>query len=48
MNKCRTLVQKEYKTRHDWEEKVINKEQCKNIKFDHTLPNNIFTNQYPS
>ena len=27
---------KEYKTRHDWMGKVIHKELCKKLKFDHT------------
>ena len=27
---------KEYKTRHDWVGKVIHKEMCKKLKFDHT------------
>ena len=30
------LVQKEYKTRHDWVGKVIHWEMCKKFKFDHT------------
>ena len=29
-------MQKEYKTRHDWVEKVIHWELCKKLKFDHT------------
>ena len=29
-------MQKEYKTRHDWMGKVIHKELCKKLKFDHT------------
>ena len=29
-------MQKEYKTGHDWVEKVINWEFCKKFKFDHT------------
>ena len=33
---CSKLVQKVYKTRHDRVEKVINKELCKRLKFDHT------------
>ena len=32
----RKLVQKEYKTRHDWMGKVIHWELCKKLKFDHT------------
>ena len=30
------LVQKEYKTRHDWMRMVIHWELCKKMKFDHT------------
>ena len=30
------IVQKEYKTRHDWVAKVIHYELCKKLKFDHT------------
>ena len=30
------LVQKEYKTRHDWVGKVIHWEMCKKFKFHHT------------
>ena len=29
------LVQKEYKARHDWVDKVIHWEMCKKFKFDH-------------
>ena len=29
-------MQKEFKTRHDWVEKVIHRELCKKFKFDHT------------
>ena len=35
ISKCRKLVQKEYKTRHDWMGKVIKWELCKKLKFDH-------------
>ena len=35
-SECRKLVQKVYKTRHDWVEKVIHWELCKKLKFDHT------------
>ena len=35
ISKCRKLVQKEYKTRHDWVGKVIYWEMCKKFKFDH-------------
>ena len=34
-DKCRKLVQREYKTRHDWTGKVIHWELCKMFKFDH-------------
>ena len=30
------LAPKEYKSRHDWVEKVIYRELCKKMKFDHT------------
>ena len=30
------LAQNEYKTRHDWVDKVIHWEMCKKFKFDHT------------
>ena len=30
------LVQKEYKSRHDWVGKVSHWEMCKKLKFDHT------------
>ena len=33
---CNELVQREYKTRHDWVGKVIHLEFCKKFKFDHT------------
>ena len=33
---CSKLVQKEYKTRHDWVGKGIHWELCKKFKFDHT------------
>ena len=36
INECCELAQKEYKTRHDWVEKVIHRELCKKLKFDHT------------
>ena len=36
ISKCSKLVQREYKTRHDWVEKVIHWELCKKFKFDHT------------
>ena len=36
ISECSKLAQKEYKTRHDWVEKVIHWVLCKNFKFDHT------------
>ena len=36
ISECNKLAQKEYKTRHDWVGKVIHKEMCKKLKFDHT------------
>ena len=33
---CSKLVQKDYKTKHDWLGKVIHWELCKRLKFDHT------------
>ena len=33
---CCKLVQKDYKTRYDLVRKVITKEWCKKLKFDHT------------
>ena len=35
-SKYNKLVQKEYKTSHDWVGKVILMELCKKLKFDHT------------
>ena len=35
ISECSKLAQKEYKTRHDWEGKVIHGELCKKLKFDH-------------
>ena len=32
---CRKLAQKEFKSRHDWVGKVIHRELCKRLKFDH-------------
>ena len=37
INECSKLVQKEYKTKHDWVGKVIQCESCKRMKFDHSL-----------
>ena len=36
ISECSKLVQKEYKTRHDWVGKVIHWERCKKLKFHHT------------
>ena len=36
ISECSKLVQKEYKTKHDWIGKVIHWEMCKKFKFDHT------------
>ena len=36
INKCSKLAQKKYKTKHDWVRKVIHKELCKRLKFNHT------------
>ena len=34
ISECCKLVQRDYKTRRDWVEKVIHWELCKKIKFD--------------
>ena len=36
ISECSKLVQKEYKTRHEWVGKVIHWEMCKKFKFDNT------------
>ena len=36
IRECSKLAQKKYKTRHDWVSKVIHREMCKKLKFDHT------------
>ena len=36
ISKCSKLAQKENKTRHNWVGKVIHREMCKKMKFDHT------------
>ena len=36
ISECSKLAPKEYKTRHDWVGKVIHREMCKKLKFDHT------------
>ena len=43
IGECSKVVQKEYKTRHDWKEKVIHWELCKRFNFDHTI-DSICTN----
>ena len=35
ISECNKLAQKEYNSRHDWVGKVIHKEMCKKLKFDH-------------
>ena len=39
---------KEYKSRHDWEAKVINYELCKRLNFVDIESIVIYANQYPS
>ena len=41
INECSKLAQKEYKTGHDWVGKVIHRELCKKVKFDHTTKSYI-------
>ena len=36
ISECCKLAQREYKTRHDWEGKVIHGELCNKFEFDHT------------
>ena len=36
ISECSKLATKDYKTRHDWVDKVIHWELCKKFKFDHT------------
>ena len=36
ISECSKLAQKEYKTRHGWVGKVIHREMCKKLKFNHT------------
>ena len=36
ISECSKLVQKEYKTRHDWVCKATYWEMCKKFRFDHT------------
>ena len=35
ISECSKLAQNEYKSRHDWMEKLNNWELCKKLKFDH-------------
>ena len=35
ISECRKLVQRAYKTRHDWMGKMIHSELCKKLKFNH-------------
>ena len=35
ISECSKQAQREYKTRHNWLEKVINWESCKKLTFDH-------------
>ena len=35
ISKCSKLAHREYKSRHDWVGKVIPREMCKKIEFDH-------------
>ena len=35
-SECSKLAQKQYKTKHNWVDKVIHLELCKKFKFDHT------------
>ena len=37
ISECCELVEKEFKTRHNWVGKVIHRELCKRLKFDHTI-----------
>ena len=36
ISECSKLAQKEYKTRHDWVDKIICREMCKKFESDHT------------
>ena len=36
ISECSKVAQKEYKSKHEWVGKVIRKELCKKLKFDHT------------
>ena len=35
ISECSKLAQKEFKTKHDWVDKVIHWKLCKKFKFDH-------------
>ena len=35
ISECSKLAKKEYKARHDWVGKVIHREMCKKLKFNH-------------
>ena len=37
VSECSKIVQKEYKTKHDRVGRVIHRELCKKLKFDHTI-----------
>ena len=37
VSECSKLAQEEYKTWHDWVDKMIQWELCKKLKFDHTI-----------
>ena len=41
INECSRLTQKEYKSKHDWVEKVIHGEWCKKFKYDHAKKGNL-------
>ena len=36
ISECSKLVQKKYKSRHNWVGKGIHRELCKKLKFEHT------------
>ena len=35
ISECNKLAPKEYKTKHDWVDRVIHWDMCKKFKFDH-------------
>ena len=45
-SECSELAQKEYKTRHDWVEKVIHWELCKKLKFNHVIKWYMHNSEY--